>query len=232
VLTGGPWRLVFDATFSGSHLDKSIWGSCYPWQTFGCTNFGNREYEWYLSSQDRVSGSALHLVAQHIPTLGLSARGTPERYMCRSGVVNTYRSFHFEYGHLQVVARIPSGSGLWSALWLAAADLRWPPEIDLLEQWGPPRPHAAAYFHPSAGPRVMARVADSGFSSGWHTFDLYWSPSDLTWMIDGREILSTRRAIPHQMMYFVADLADYSLQSSGSCNGQLLIRSVKVWQQS
>lgn len=227
----GAWRLVFNATFAGSKLDRSVWSSCYPWEPSGCTNFGNTEYEWYLASQAQVSGNALHLIAQPIQTLGKDADGAPKTYVCRSGTVNTYQSFHFEYGHLQVVATVPSGPGLWSGLWLAAANRQWPPEIDLLEDWGPPSAHAGIYFHPAVGPRVMAKPPIADFSNGWHIFDLYWSPSNLTWYIDGRAVLSTSLHIPHQMMYFIADLADYSIHPAG-CNGQLLIRSVKIWQTS
>jgi len=226
---GAAWRPVFTATFSGPRLNTSMWDVCLPGKISGCTNFGNTEYQWYLPSQVQVSASALHLIAQPIPTLGKTYRGTPEEYACRSGIVSTYSSFEFEYGHLQVVARIPSGPGLWSGLWLAAANLRWPPEIDLLEAWGMPSRHAGVYFHPSEGPRIMTNITGN-FSSGWHTFDLYWSPSQLTWFIDGRKVMSTGDHVPHQKMYFVADLADYSLAEAGSCNGQLLIRSVKVWQ--
>jgi hypothetical protein len=91
------WKLTFDSAFSGSQLDPSVWGTCYPWwPSGGCTNFGNthdRELEWYKASQDQVSDGALHLVAQREPTLGLSKSGAPKEYACRSGMVTTYPSF-------------------------------------------------------------------------------------------------------------------------------------------
>ena len=52
----------FDASFTGSRLNTSVWSTCYPWihDGGGCTNFGNAktEHEWYLPSQDRVYGGS------------------------------------------------------------------------------------------------------------------------------------------------------------------------------
>jgi beta-glucanase (GH16 family) len=226
------WRLTFDARFRGSRLDTSVWATCYPWMDLpaGCRNFGNRELEWYLPGQVRVSGGALHLVARHIRTAGRSRTGAPKMYFCRSGMVTSYPGFRFRYGYLQAVARIPRGAGLWPALWLAAANLRWPPEIDLLEHWGRRRRVNGVFFHPAGGPRVAAWPITADLAIGWHTFGLLWTRSRLTWYIDGRPVLSVHRHIPHQLMYFVADLADYWLPRTGACHGQLLIKSVRAWQ--
>jgi beta-glucanase (GH16 family) len=228
-------KLAFNASFSGSRLDASVWATCYPWMDAGsgCTNFGNAdEREWYLASQDQVSGGVLHLVAQGIRTLGKNSDGAPREYLCRSGMVTTYPSFRFEYGRVQVVAQIPSRTGLWSALWLAAANFRWPPEIDILEHWGRAS-HSGVFFHPVGAVQLAARPATGNLSAGWHTFGLTWTPSSLTWFIDGHVVMSTRHDIPHQVMYFIADLADTgSTASAASCSGALLIRSVQVWQRS
>jgi beta-glucanase (GH16 family) len=230
---GAGWRRIFDARFTGSRLDTSVWGTCYPWAdaAAGCTNFGNTEYEWYLPSQAQVSGGALRLVAQRIPTQGQTRAGGPQEYACRSGMVTTYPSLRFEYGYLQAVARIPRGAGLWSALWLAPTNLRSPPEIDILESWGPPANRTAMYFHPSSGPRVSAHPATADLSSGWHTFGLSWTPSQLAWFVDGREVLLADQNVPHQPMYFIADLAESTRPDSpGECSDALLIRSLTVWQ--
>jgi beta-glucanase (GH16 family) len=228
------WRLSFDADFSGSRLNTSVWATCYPWMDVasGCTNFGNSdELEWYLPSQDMVSGGVLHLVAELTPTLGQTHEGAPKEYYCRSGMVTTYPNFRFEYGYLQVVARIPLATGLWPALWLAASNQQWPPEIDILEHWGTNTHTAGVYFHPVGAAELAVHPATANLSVGWHTFGLYWTPSKLAWFIDGREVMSADQQLLHQSMYFIANLADYRLPQSGTgCVGTLLIRSVKVWQ--
>jgi beta-glucanase (GH16 family) len=226
------WRLTFHARFRGSRLNTSVWSTCYPWMDVpaGCRNFGNKEQEWYLPRQVRVSGGVLHLVAQHKRTAGRSKRGTRKEYFCRSGIVTSYPGLRFKYGYLEAVARIPPGAGLWPALWLAAANLRWPPEVDLIEHWGRRAHVNGVFLHPLGGPRVAAwpAIADSGV--GWHTFGVLWTRTRLTWFIDGRSVLTVHRHVPHQRMYFVANLADFYLPPGGGCSGQLLVRSVRLWQ--
>lgn len=227
------WPLKFDSNFAGKSLDTKALGTCYPWSTssIGCTNYGNtsdEEDEWYRASQDQVSGGALHLVAQRATTRGTSQKGAPKEYKCRSGMVTTYPGFKFEYGYVQVVAKIPFGNGLWSAIWLAAANKKWPPEVDILEHWHEDA-EGRVYLHPLSGARQGGAVSTPHLSQGEHTFALKWTPTQLTWYYDGNKLLSTTTGIPHQPMYLIANLADDTL-TPGSCSGALSIKSIKVWQ--
>jgi len=225
------WRLAFAGRFRGSRLDTSVWSTCYPWAdpAAGCTNSGNGETQWYLPGQVRVSGGVLHLVARHKRTAGRSRSGRRQVYECRSGMVTSYPGFRFRFGYVQATARLPSRPGLWPALWLAAADQRWPPEMDLVEHWGRERRATGVFFHPVGAPAVAAWPVTGNLGVGWHTFALYWSRHKLTWRIDGRVVLSVRRHVPRQRMYFIANLADFARSGRG-CSGQLLLRSVRVWQ--
>ena len=146
-------------------------------------------------------------------------------------MVTTYAGFRFEYGYVKVLAHLPSDAGLWPALWLAASDLHWPPEIDILEHWGANMNRTGVYLHPVGLPQLAAHVNMPTISSGWHTFAVLWSPSVVTWYIDGRQALTTRIGVPHQSMYFIANLAEASKPRSGwGCEGVMGIRSVQVWQ--
>jgi beta-glucanase (GH16 family) len=227
-------RLVFDATFTRPKLDTSIWDTCYPWiarQAQGCTNFANTEIEWYKPSQVQISGGVLNLVAQRVPTAGYTQAGARHEYQCRSGMVTTHPGFNFEYGYVQVVARVPNGKYLWPALWLAASNYQWPPEMDILEHWGPPANFSGVYFHPSGAEAVDMRIPPSiALTDNWHTYALDWTPSRMTWYIDGQVILSVAQSIPHQDMYFIANVASNGSSAYSPCSGTLQISSVKVWQ--
>jgi beta-glucanase (GH16 family) len=226
-------KLVFSSSFTGTKVNPKIWATCYWGAKGGCTNFGNgaKEKEWYLPSQVRVSNGTLLLVAQHKATAGLDANGRPKTYSCRSGMVTTDPGFHFRYGLIQVTAQIPYNTGLWAGLWLAASNHRWPPEIDLLEHWHFDK-QAKVYLHPVSGVRQGGPVYTPGnLSRGWHNFRLNWTKTSLTWSIDGITVFKTTTDIPQQSMYLIATLADDQL-TTGSCNGTLAIKSVKVWQQS
>lgn len=223
-------RPTVSLTFPGTQLDAKIWDTCTTSDTpTGCTNFGNKEYEWYMPSQDRVSGGVLSLVAQRIPTLGKNKENRPREYGCRSGLVSTYRSLKFEYGFLQVVAKIPHGRGLWPALWLAAANGQWPPEMDLIEDWS--SHFSSAFFHPFPA-TVNQQVADDvpqSLTDGWQTYSLAWTKTKMKFYIGDKLVMVTTKRIPHQKMYFIADVATFEKTSADNCNGKMEIRSVKYW---
>jgi beta-glucanase (GH16 family) len=222
---------AFDATFRGTRLNTKIWDRCYPKlknYRGGCRNWGNsEEREWYLPSQVRVSGGVVHLIARRRTTVGTTKTGKKRVYGCRSGMITSYPRFKFKYGFVQVVAKIPHAKGLWPALWLPAADGKYPPEIDMLESWGV-RAETGSFFHPINAKRSRATYSPA-LTRGWQTYSVRWTRTRLRYYIGRRLVLTVRRHVPHQRMYFAATLAEYMRAKPGYCVGQLLIRSVKIW---
>jgi beta-glucanase (GH16 family) len=220
---------AFDATFGGHRLNTKDWDTCYPLDSQkGCTNFGNhQEAEWYLPSQVKVSGGLVHLVAQRKKTEGTGSNGKPKVYECRSGMITSYPGFKFEYGFVQVVANIAHANGLWPALWLAAANGKYPPEIDMVESWGV-NVLTASFYHPVTGKGSRGKYSPA-LTRGWQTYSLSWTKSTLKYWVGSKLVLTVKRNVPHQSMYFLADLAEYLPAKPGRCNGQTEIRSVKIW---
>ncbi|HEX3752577.1 MAG TPA: glycoside hydrolase family 16 protein [Streptosporangiaceae bacterium] len=225
-LTGSGWQLAFDGEFGGSSLNTSQWDTCYPDDDqSGCTNSGNNnEFEWYVPGQVSVGGGALNLTATSASTQGSDGN----TYPCRSGMVTTGQSFNFQYGYVQVEAKLPIDTGLWPALWLNPSNGDWPPEIDIMEHWTT-YDYYGAYLHSAAGPIVENDHVNLADDTGWHTFSVLWQPNEIIWYLDGQEVLSTTQYVPQQAMYFIANVAN-SVDGPG-CNGTMQISSVKVWQQ-
>jgi beta-glucanase (GH16 family) len=221
----------FDATFGGSKLNTKVWDTCYPKlanYNHGCTNWGNSmEAEWYLPSQVKVSGGVVRLIAQRERTVGATSAGARKVYRCRSGMITSYPGFKFEYGTVQVVAKIAHANGLWPALWLAAADGKYPPEIDMVESWGV-NAETASFFHPVTGNRSRAKYSPA-LTRGWQTYTLSWTRTRLRYYVGSRLILTIKKNVPHQRMYFIANVAEYVPAKAGRCDGQTDIRSVKIW---
>jgi len=225
------WHSIFNATFPvGSKLDTSKWGTCYPWADakVGCTNFANHELQWYVRSQVHVANGALNLVARARPIQGRSQSGAPKTYPCRSGMVTTFPSLKFEYGYIKVWAKIPAGVGLWPALWLAAANEKWPPEMDLMEHWGTIN-QTAVFFHPIGSGQVAQKLTGN-FTTGWHTFALNWTPTKMEFIVDKHVVLRVTHRIPHQKMYFIANVAYNGSGEPKVCRGTMQIKHVQVWQ--
>jgi Glycosyl hydrolases family 16 len=222
----------FNATFPGSRLNARVWDTCYPKAPHfpahpGCTNYGNREYEWYLPSQVKVSGGYLRLTARPAMTVGATSTGKAKVYECRSGMVTSYPGFRFKYGFVQVVADVPHAAGLWPALWLAAANGQFPPEIDLLESWGVDHLEAV-FFHP-VGAAPDRRFFPVSLTRGWQTYSLSWTKSRLTFYVGNKAELTVTKRVPQQVMYFIANVAEYVSPKAGTCSGTMLIKSVKIW---
>jgi beta-glucanase (GH16 family) len=227
--TRSGWQMTFNSNFSGDTLDSKMWSTCYWWASNnGCTNNPTVEKEWYLPSQAHVNAGILQLVAQPEATQE-TENGKAKEYSCRSGMVTTQPGFSFTYGLIQIVAKIPYGPGLWPALWLAASSHQSPAELDIMEHWASDQ-KAKVYDHAADLPTLGGPVTTAAnLSDGWHTFSLLWTQTGVTWYIDHVKVYSTKIHIPHQAMYFIADLADDS-SAPGTCSGTMDIQSVKVWQ--
>jgi beta-glucanase (GH16 family) len=222
----------FVATFRGTKLNTKVWDRCYPWASqTGCTNFGNPEYEWYTPGQVRVYDGLLHLVAQRERTVGLSSTGARKIYYCRSGMITSFPGLRFKYGFIQIRARDPHGAGLWPALWLAAASLKYPPEIDILETWANWR--AGVFFHPyplSAHNYSLDRhLIPVSWTRGWQTYSLKWTYYRLTYYVGSTKVWTITQNVPHQAMYFIANVAENKPAYKGYCTGQMKIKWVKYW---
>jgi beta-glucanase (GH16 family) len=226
------WKLAFDPGFSGSQLSTGTWATCYDWATspsVGCTNNPAAEKEWYVPSQVNVSGGTLNLVAKQESTPGLDANGAAKNYTCRSGMVSSKPGFNFTYGLIQISAKLPYGPGLWPALWLAASNDQWPPELDIMEHWYS-EPQAKVYDHTVGTKYIGGPVpTPANLSAGFHTYSLLWTKDRVTWYLDGAQVFTTTSYVPQQAMYFIANVADDST-AAGACTGTMQIQSVKVWQ--
>lgn len=241
-VSGKGMHVVFDARFSGTSLNRTQWDTCYSFPSLGttapgCTNFGNRqEIEWYLPSQDAVSGGTLSLRAEFAPTKGTTESGAPKIYHYRSGMVTTSSSFKFAYGYVQMVARLPPGPDLWPAFWMLPASGGPLPEIDIIEgAWTAHR--LTANLHPTAGPTFSRKLGASPSPQAWQTYGLRWQPDVVTWYVDGKPVAVDVTSVPHVAMYLLIDLAVTHFVPSclrppvpRSCDGSLQIGSVKVWQ--
>jgi beta-glucanase (GH16 family) len=228
------WKLAFDPSFSGSQLDTSTWATCYDWATnpsVGCTNNPTDEKEWYIPSQVSVGGGTVNLAAQQEATQGVSSTGAAEAYTCRSGMISSKPGFDFTYGLIQISAKLPYGPGLWPALWLAATNDQWPPELDIMEHWYS-EPQMKIYDH-TVGKKYLggAVPTPANLSAGFHTYSLLWTKDRVTWYLDGVQTYTTTSYVPQQAMYFIANVADDST-AAGACTGTMQIQSVKVWQPS
>lgn len=213
---GASRRAGFTDEFNGTRLDDSRWNRCHWWGPNGCTIGSNNELQWYTPQQVTQRNGTLRLTAMDSPVTGSDGK----RYRYRSAMVTTGPSdgdgspakFAFRYGRVEARATVPSGQGLWPALWLLPATTRSRPEIDIFEVRGSETNRLSMHLHTDDEDGEARSVGEKwtgpDLSKGWHTYALDWQPGSLRWEIDGKEAWTiVGDEVPSEPMYLVANLA-------------------------
>lgn len=208
--------ILLDDGFDGNTLGASTWNTCHWWQDRGCTIVTNNELEWYLPQQVQVSEGALHMTAERSEISASNGRD----YAFASGMVTTGPPAHdmpsklqFTYGKVEVRFQVPSGRGLWPAIWLLPASEDSRPEIDMLEVTGEDTGRLIMHLHPKDRSEPSNRKdyflpEGRSLADGWHTISLDWSPNKLTYLLDGKQVWQVSgKQVPDEPMYLVMNLA-------------------------
>ncbi len=113
--------------------------------------------------------------------------------------------FAFQYGKVEVRAKLPSGVGTWPAIWTLGKNITeggaywttqgygttpWPAcgEIDILEHWGTNQNYIQSATHT---PSSFGNTGNLGgqtiptASTDFHTYTLVWYPEKLVFSVDG-----------------------------------------------
>ncbi len=172
------------------------------WRTLS----GNNEAEYYSDSSVGVNPFS---DANGVLTITAAPGSNPLGLPYNSGIITTEKSFNFEYGLVEVSAKLPAGDGMWPAIWLLPSSLDWPPEIDIMEMLGSDPTMIYASTHSGANndsSTLPVYVGDT--TQAFHTYGLDWEPNTITWYFDGNAIRTV--ATPsdmHQPMYLLINLA-------------------------
>lgn len=107
----------------------------------------------------------------------------------------------WQYGRIEVSARLPKGRGTWPAIWMLpeVEKLNWPRdgEIDIMEHVGfdpgvvHGTVHTEAYNH-TKGTQVGKQVQVEDFAGAFHVYAIEWSPEEIVWLLDGQPYHSFR----------------------------------------
>ncbi|OIJ69598.1 glycoside hydrolase family 16 protein [Streptomyces mangrovisoli] len=178
---------------AGSAPDSAKWSL----ETGGSGN-GNHELEYYTNS---TSNAALDGKGDLVVT---ARKNTDSGLQCWYGTcqytsarLNTAKTFTQKYGHFESRIKVPKGQGVWPAFWMLGDDLGsvgWPGsgEIDVMENVGyePGTVHGTIHGpgYSGAGGLGAAYTLPNGtsFADDFHTFAVDWSPSAITWSVDGQ----------------------------------------------
>jgi beta-glucanase (GH16 family) len=178
-------ELKWSDEFNDGALDQTKWV-----YEQGGNGWGNRELQNYTNSLENVFTEGGNLVIR-----AKQQQSGGNAYT--SGRIITKGKQSFQYGKLDVRAKVPKGKGVWPAIWMLGADIdqnNWPMcgEIDIMELRGskPRELLSTMHFGTSAANHVYKGTTESltyDLSDDFHVFSVVRSKSLIRFYLDGRE---------------------------------------------
>lgn len=178
--TTGTQQLIFEEDFSEKQLNGENW-------TFetgnGCPQicgWGNEEIQYYTKTNHRLEDGNLIITAKKE-----GARFTSTR-------IKTQGKFSFQYGKIEMRAKLPTGKGTWPAFWLLGENINekgWPlsGEIDIMEFAGknPNIIHSTLHTKSNHGQSASTKATSvSQITKGFHTYTAIWNENEINFLID------------------------------------------------
>jgi beta-glucanase (GH16 family) len=176
------WILTWFDEFDGTGLpDPSKWG-------YEVGFIRSKELQYYTRARPenaRLEGGMLVIE---------SRKEAYETAAYTSASLHTKGKAEFLYGRIEVRAKLPTGRGMWPAIWMLGVNIDqvgWPTcgEIDIMENVGfdPNRiygtVHTQAYNH-VAGTAKGANLAIATPWEGFHVYAIEWSSTEIVFVVD------------------------------------------------
>jgi beta-glucanase (GH16 family) len=161
----------------------------------------DKESEYLAASQVNVQQSNIIFTAR--PSAPIAGKDGTKNYI--SGYVTSHGKWSFQYGYIEIRAKMPSctaGSqtGLWPALWLLNSTFSNQDEIDILESFGGDQSNFQMSVHNNAlnsssqNPHVFVNI-----SPGYHTFGVMHLADSISLYVDNKFIQTFNYALPSHM---------------------------------
>ncbi|RAK00409.1 glycosyl hydrolase family 16 [Larkinella arboricola] len=156
----------------------------------GGHGFGNNELQYYLGPRKenaRVENGFLIIEAR---------KEKHENREYTSAKLITRGLAQWQYGRIDVRAKLPKGRGTWPAIWMLSAKtpLKWPldGEIDIMEHVGFNEDqihgtiHTQAYNHTKHTEKTGIRKVP-GATQNFHLYSIDWSAEKIDFLIDNEK---------------------------------------------
>ena len=198
--TTNAWKLVWSDEFDGKDIDPTKWdfdlgnGFFNHAANAWIGGWGNNELQYYTRAPANVfiKDGLLHIRAQKETCKGCAY--TSARLISRKQDGSPL--FNKQYGRFEFRAKLPTGRGIWPALWLLPqAELYggWAAsgEIDVLEARGQEPGKVLGTLHYGACWPANVQTGqdyvlpDQGTIADFHIYALEWEPGEIRWFVDG-----------------------------------------------
>lgn len=182
------WDIVWQDEFDGESLDINKWS-----HEVGGHGFGNNELQYYTddSSNSFIDNGILHIRAKYEPA-GIGSPNNLRNFS--SARLRTVGKGDWQYGRIDVKAKIALGQGIWPAIWMLPSDWiygGWPKsgEIDIMEHVGHDEGrihgsvHTESYNHIIGTQRTNSKLIEN-VKTLFHIYSIEWSEQKIDFFID------------------------------------------------
>ncbi len=179
------WEPVWADEFDGDAVDPGRWSFQIG---NGCPNcgWGNGELQYYREENATVANGVLTITAKEEDFGGAAYTSSRMR---------TINKGDWLYGRIEVSAKMPTGQGLWPAIWMmptASVYGGWAAsgELDIMELRGNEPDvvlgtlHYGGSFPNNTQSGDSYRLPSGDFSQGFHEFAVEWDPWEIRWYVD------------------------------------------------
>jgi beta-glucanase (GH16 family) len=196
---GKDWKLVWSDEFDGDKVDRQKWDfdrgngffnyDANQW----ISGWGNGELQYYTDSPDNafVQDGQLHIRAIKESFQGCGYTSARLKTRAKDGK----SLFSKQYGRIEFKAKLPTGQGVWPALWMLPQDEKHGPwaasgEIDVLEARGQePTKILGTIHYGGRWPVNTESSKDFTFPKGqsiadFHVYAIEWEPGEIRWYCD------------------------------------------------
>jgi len=181
---GKSSKLIFEDNFDKKTLNENYWNYDVGNGCPDLCGWGNNERQIYTKENVKVVNGNLIITA------------TKKGSLYQSGKIHTKKKVEFQYGTVEVRAKLPIGYGLWPAIWMLGNDIdtnTWPAcgEIDIMEYVGkkPNTIHTSLHTPASYGNTINTKkTINNQIEEGFHTYKTIWSKESIAFYIDNQKV--------------------------------------------
>jgi len=173
--------LVWSDEFDNSSINMSNW----TFET-GASGWGNNELQNYTNGDNaKIVDGKLVITAKKENDNKVAGSYTSTRMISKG-------KQSFKYGRMEIRAKLPSGTGIWPAIWMLGENIStvgWPAcgEIDIMEYVGYQPDVVHATVHTSSGSGANGDGSSKSLETAeeeFHVYGLLWDANEMVFYID------------------------------------------------
>jgi len=172
--------LSWSDEFDGTAVNTDFW----TFET-GATGWGNNELQNYTTQNTSFVDGKLIITAKKINEDTAVGSYTSSRLVTKG-------KKEFKYGKMEISAKLPSGTGIWPAIWMMGGNISsagWPAcgEMDIMEYVGYEPNVVHSTVHTTAGSGGNGSGNSMNLTSceeDFHIYGLLWTEEKLTFYVD------------------------------------------------